>query len=235
MKLRNIVLVLAAMFMIYACGTSVESQQKTWESNKSAVEGLKAEYPAFKTVLDEKLKKAQVIMDEAQGLSDEDAKIKKMQEANAVFNKGFIGDLKKVKTESAKIDQKIAEIDKLKIDGSIKTDPANTIRMAKESKRKAEDMLKTSTVSNEAQANTIAANALTEINNAVKNLDGIIGQAKNIKDDQQKAQEDQQKAKEDSIKKAEDAKKPIECEYCGTMNEPTATKCKSCGASISKK
>ena len=33
-------------------------------------------------------------------------------------------------------------------------------------------------------------------------------------------------------KKKADEAKPIKCTYCGTLNLPTAVKCKSCGAPL---
>jgi len=106
-KLTLFFLLLVAMI---ACKKSIEGETATWESNKTKLKKLKASYPSFAELLDKELKNAEAKWKEAQGISNEEEKIKKMAEANYTFNKGFVYELTNLESKMDNLSREAKEL-----------------------------------------------------------------------------------------------------------------------------
>ena len=71
---------------VSACGPSSKNETKYWDNNKASITENGTKFPGFKGLLDARMAKAEPIMQEALKLSDEEAKAKKMKEANEALD-----------------------------------------------------------------------------------------------------------------------------------------------------
>lgn len=97
---------LCAPLLFLACAKTESGEKNRWQNNQNMIQGLAAEYPAFKTVLMQKWDEATALMEEAKKVSDEEERIEAMSDANRALNVRFINELKT-------IDEKIKEIREL--------------------------------------------------------------------------------------------------------------------------
>lgn len=108
--MKKLLLFLFFLTAVLACKKSVEGETATWESNKTKLKKLKASYPSFARLLDKELKDAEVKWKEAQGIGNEEEKIKKMAEANYTFSKGFVYELGTLETKMENLSKKSKEL-----------------------------------------------------------------------------------------------------------------------------
>jgi len=108
--MKKLTLFLLLIVALIACKKSVEGETATWESNKTKLKKLKASYPSFAELLDKELKNAEAKWKEAQGISNEEEKIKKMSEANYTFNQGFVYELGTLETKMENLSRKSKEL-----------------------------------------------------------------------------------------------------------------------------
>ncbi|MCF6240828.1 MAG: hypothetical protein L3J74_05725 [Bacteroidales bacterium] len=228
--------IVISILLINACGPTLESSQKTWNSNLKAIKQLKSEYPVFTPFIDQKLADAKKVWDEVQGISEEEVKLDKMVEANRILSGGSIGNLRNMKSKIKELKREEENILKQQIDSTLK-DKANTARTnARLAIQKAESVLAMSQA--EFDLSSVSSKidlAYSGLEDAKREVSIVAGLIKEVND---KIQAEKNK-KELDIKaqqeKEEKAKADIKCEYCGTMNKFDRTKCKSCGAPLPKK
>ncbi len=108
--MKKITLFLLLLVAMIACKKTVEGETSTWESNKTKLKKLKASYPSFAALLDKELKDAEAKWKEAQGISNEEEKVKKMSEANYTFNQGFVYELSTLETKMDNLSKKSKEL-----------------------------------------------------------------------------------------------------------------------------
>ncbi len=108
--MKKLTLFLLFIVVTIACKKSVEGETAAWESNKTKLKKLKASYPSFADLLDKELKNAEAKWKEAQGISNEEEKIKKMAEANYTFNQGFVYELGTLETKMDNLSRKAKEL-----------------------------------------------------------------------------------------------------------------------------
>jgi chromosome segregation ATPase len=104
--MKKVSLLLLFCIALLSCKKTVEGETTAWNANKTKLNKLKANYPAFASVLDNEMKEAQAKWDEATKLSNEEEKLKKMSEANYTFNQGFVYDLDNLETKIKNINTK---------------------------------------------------------------------------------------------------------------------------------
>lgn len=227
------------IFFIAACGPSLDSEKKSWERNLKKADKLKKEYPAYADLVSQKTKKAQEIYKQAEGITNEDEKVKKMVQANDLLEKGAIGALTGMRSKISSLKSlrdKVMGLTNLEATEESRVEAA--LKDAKKAIKKANKVLeeglgsatKSATESERDIVN--ASNALEEAEDQLKSVQKMVSGRK----DEIKKKEDQKKT--DELKKEEEKKKAaqkIKCDYCGTMNEPGASKCKSCGAELPQK
>lgn len=225
-----------SIFLINACGPTLESSQKSWNSNLKAVEKLKSEYPVFTPFIEQKLSEAKKVWDEAQGISDEEAKLDKMVDANNILSGGSMGNLRSMKSKIKELKREEENILKQQIDSSL-TEKANTARRnTQQAIRKAESVLSMSAsefdLANISSKIDLAYNGLE---NAKREVSIVAGLIKEVNDKIQAEKNKKEQDLKSQQEKQEKAKADIKCAYCGTMNKYDRTKCKSCGAPLPKK
>lgn len=108
--MKKATLFLLLLVAMIACKKTVEGETSTWESNKTKLKKLKASYPSFAALLDKELKDAEAKWKEAQGISNEEEKIKKMSEANYTFNQGFVYELGTLESKMDNLSKKAKEL-----------------------------------------------------------------------------------------------------------------------------
>ena len=108
--MKKLTLFLLLIVAMIACKKSVEGETATWESNKNKLKKLKASYPSFAALLDKELKDAEAKWKEAQGISNEEEKIKKMAEANYTFSQGFVYELGTLETKIENLSKKSKKV-----------------------------------------------------------------------------------------------------------------------------
>ncbi len=229
-KINTFFLIAIIATFLMSCGSSVESQQKGWTSNLKTVDSYKAKYPKLKAFLSEDVEAGTKVKKEAEGISDEKAKIKKMREANGKITSGILKNLKDLESKITDTKSKQASLKNAKVVADQKkfADEANVD--AKKALSDA-DVATVATYSTKQEAIEAIKKQIKKLTEADSEVDRILAKT----DDVNKKVEDDNKKIEEDNKKTEEAKKPIKCEYCASMNEPTLTKCKSCAAPIEKK
>jgi hypothetical protein len=108
--MKKITLFLLLLVAMIACKKTVEGETSAWESNKTKLKKLKASYPSFAALLEKELKDAEAKWKEAQGISNEEEKIKKMSEANYTFNQGFVYELSTLESKMDNMSRKSKEL-----------------------------------------------------------------------------------------------------------------------------
>ena len=155
----------AALLMLglaMACSPSAKNESQYWENNKKSVAEFSAKYPGFKTVLDADLKKATGVWDEAAGVADEEAKAKKMQEANKIVGE-LVGKLNEVKFKSEGIKSTIKKMDALKLDKAKDKDRKKAVKKAEKSIEKVDEALKEAKPADKAEALKILNKQISEL------------------------------------------------------------------------
>lgn len=225
--------IVLSIFLINACGPTLESSQKSWNSNLKAIEKLKSEYPVFTPFIDQKLADAKKVWEQAQGISDEETKLDKMVEANNILSGGSIGNLRNMKSKMKELKREEENILKQQIDSTL-IEKANTARRnARQAIEKAERLLAMS--QSEFDINSVSSKidlAYNGLEDAKREVSIVAGLIKKVNDKIEAAKNKKEQDLKAQQEKEEKAKAPIKCEYCGTMNDAGSTKCKSCGAPL---
>ena len=217
------------LLLVTACAKSVEGESKKWDANVSKVNALGAKYPGMKPALDARLETSKTSWEAAQGLSDEESKIKAMAAANSALTAGFVGKLDEV-------EGKLSKLRETRVDAA-STAGDESSRLA--AKLAAEDAQKTvervektlaDGAKDEASATAVLDKITSDIDTAQKAVDKVLANDKKKTDDKAAADKS---AKDEAAKADADKAAAVAnwtCEYCGTSNEHDATSCSSCGA-----
>ena len=232
MKKTALILIVCLSFLA-SCKKTVESEKKSWELNLRLANELSYEFPSFASVIKEQIKSAEAVMSQSQSIGDEKMKIQKMADANILLNSGFMGNLKEIKSMKQSIRTKTIEARGLKLEYNEMISTNHAITEAEKMAMDSDIRLK-GVVNTQADAIALSGLVATDLRTAISGLDRIISKVKE-RENLEKKKTEQIAADKASVekKKVEDAK-PIKCAYCGTLNLATATKCKSCGAALSK-
>lgn len=221
-KITIILFAALLTFLSWGCKKSVEGESKAWESNKRQVAETRAQFPGFGRALDEQLEKATAVYNQAEGISDEAAKIAKMNEANRMLSGGWVGQLRDVDVKRKKIRDDIISIAGLNADEADR----NAIRAATKNAESTIDE-----VDNRMRMGALSASAAMPIvSNAINNLDGAIKSLNKIESTVKSKLKEAQK--EEKAQKADEEKKNADwkCSYCGKTNMASAKECGGCGA-----
>lgn len=148
MKQKFLGLLALSSLFLFSCGPSVEGEKEDWAQNQKNMETLKTEYPTMSEKIDQSVKAAQAVWTEAEGISDEDKKAEKMDEANNLLETGCVGNLYNLKSKISSVKSKTSSVKSLL--------KRKKKKASKQAKRKAED-------------------AIEEANDAVLYADRILG------------------------------------------------------------
>ena len=222
------ILLMSVLLMLGACSKSVEGETKKWSANTAKVTELAAQYPGFKGAIEARKTAAQTIFDASEGL-DDDAKIKKMAEANSALMKGFVGELNSLDRTMDKLRKARVEAALAAGDQSSRLGAKVAAEDAQKALDRAEKMLKAG-AADDASANAVLKKIKADLKTAQAAVDKVLAVDKAKKEDAKaKVKSDadaKAKAKADAEAKVADWK----CAYCDTANKHDASSCKSCGA-----
>ncbi len=217
-----------ALFALPACKKTVEGESKRWTSTTQRVQELQALYPGFAAPLKEQLKKAEAVMEAAKGLSDEQAKIKKMAEANSVALEGFAGQLGDVERLQKRIREKVTTATTGVTDKNDRLAATQAASDAQRALTAADETLKKG-ATDIVGANAVVRKVEGDLSVADKNLDRVIDAAKA----KQKTTAKPDEKKGGGAAPASGgpaAPAQWKCSYCSHQNDPKLAKCGNCGA-----
>ncbi len=115
-KLLTICTLFGALLMT-ACSPSTKNEGQYWEHHKTDAEEFKTRYAGFTTVIDENMKAATAIMDEAAKIGDEAKKAEKMKEGNAEAAK-VVGRIKELTVKMDGVNDIVEDLGELKLSGA---------------------------------------------------------------------------------------------------------------------
>lgn len=227
------VIMIAFMLLAVSCKKTVESEQKSWEINLRIANQLSYEYPNFDGVIKEQIKAAEAVMNEANVISDEKAKIQKMADANALLRSPFMRNLDDIKSLRQTIRTKSTDVRGMKLEYNELMGANQAISNGERAIFDAEMKIK-APVNSKNDADALTNLVVSDLKLAESNIERIITTVR----DREAAQKKQTQVAEETKKaveqkKVEDAQ-PIKCGYCGTLNPAGSTKCKGCGAALGK-
>lgn len=214
--MKKIALFLFALITLWACKKTVEGETRNWEANVSKLKKLRATYPAFASVLDDELKRAEAKWKEAQGIGNEEEKIKKMSDANYTFTQGFVYELSNLETRMETMKRKSRELIDLSTSPRVeidKRDLREIIRLSDQTKEtiaQVEKMLARGDKSSDQayrlikDANSTLSTAETNVDNALRTLQ----EAQNAKKQTDTARKKKRPENADSTRKANPKKRP---------------------------
>lgn len=231
---KTALLVTAILLFTVACKKTVESEKKAWDRNLKKIEKLSFEYPNFKNVLQQQRIKAEAVMKAADAITKEEDKISKMAEANKTINAAFVSNLSSIKSKKQSLKEKIVQVKGMKMEMNERFAANRAISDADRAVMDAEDKIRQD-IQNISQAESLTGLVLSDLKSAESGLEAV---SRKIKD-RIAAEKRIENEKKQVVQKEEAAKKelakPIKCNYCGTLNPPTRSNCKSCGAPLPKK
>lgn len=229
-----------SIFMLNACGPTLESSNEDWERNQKAMAQLKTDYTAFTPLIDQKLEEAKKVWDAAQGIANEEEKLDKMVEANQILSAGAIGNLRNMKSKISGLKTKKESLMKMDVASyKLEDRTQDAFESVKKAIKKAEKvMYMTKDDFNIDEAPGKLDRAFSGITDAYKEVEiiiGLINKENNKIAVEKKDQEQEIQNEKENIEKEKEAKADYKCEYCGTMNKADNKKCSSCAAPSSKK
>lgn len=104
-----LVFLILAIFLA-SCAKTVEGQKKRWQSNINRIQRVAIDYPAFKTILEDRRMEAQEMMDDAMNISDEELRIDAMSEANDVLIPDFVRGLENIERQIKEVQELRREV-----------------------------------------------------------------------------------------------------------------------------
>lgn len=228
---RTLFLLLIIAITVSSCKKTVESEQKSWESNLRRANQLAVEFPNFAILIKEQIDIAQKIMNDSSAITDEKAKIDKMAEANVQIMKGFVRNLEDIKDKKASINKKFSDSRLLSPNFYEGRMIINAISGGEAAINNADSRIRT-VVTSRTEADALTGLILSDLKNAESNLESSIKVVKDrVAAEKAKVEETQKQQLADKAAK-EQAEAPVICKYCGTSNLATALTCKGCGASL---
>jgi hypothetical protein len=184
----------ALLCALVACKKTQEGETSAWKYNQDKIAELKADYPAFRQVLDEQLSRAQGVWANAEKIGSAEEKIKQMAAANKMLRSGFIYDLGDVTTKRKAIERKIKELANKRMDSAAQQEATRAINRANDMLYQVNRNLGMS-VGSEQSAMRVSQDAKNTLSNAERGLDSAIKLAtnKNTPNNNQKQGDDNRK------------------------------------------
>ena len=232
MKHRSLFLILYLLTII-SCNKVIDTEKNTWDINLKTANRLASEYPNFDRVINEQLKSAEIVMDDAKKIADKKAKGKRMAEANAILKCFFIRNLEELGPLMESIQTKSAELRGMKLPADKITGANHALSAGEKAVSDAKRKIIKS-IEGRAEADNLTGQAVSALRLAESDISEIILAVKNRQQQEKKAgiTSDAQKTSE---LKTEGEAQVIKCSYCGTLNSAGLFTCKGCGAPLVKK
>ncbi|HUH04910.1 MAG TPA: Ran-binding zinc finger domain-containing protein [Kofleriaceae bacterium] len=129
--------VLAMATATSACKKTVKGETSRWDASNRKVDDLAVLYPSFKSALEDQRSRAKTVFDAAQAIEGDEAKAKKMSEANTLLSGGFIAQLGAADATIKSIRSKLVEAGAVAVDTPLR---ARAEAVSEEAKRTLADV-----------------------------------------------------------------------------------------------
>jgi hypothetical protein len=218
--------VVALLFLVASCKKTVEGENKNWQRNVARVTQLQALYPGFANALKEQQKRAEDAMAAARAVSDPQQSAKKMADANALIDSGFVYTLSQIDAHVKSLREKLVTANTQAEHASDQAGAKAATDDAQRILKNVDDALKAGAPTADAAA-AVVQKIDSDISSAASNLDRVIAAAQQRKAEAAKATAAATAAPAGA---AAVAKVQWKCTYCGHMNDDARQKCENCGA-----
>lgn len=209
--------VLAMAVAVSACKKTVKGETSRWDASNRKVDDLAVLYPSFKSALEDQRAQAKTVFDAAQTIEGDEAKAKKMSEANTLLSGGFVAQLGAADATIKSIRSKLVEA------GSVAKDAPERARaesVSEEAKRTLADVDKRLRAGAKDAGGARAV--LEQITNDLQHADKLLTELMPRTTPAAAA------ATPEPI--GDTAPTSWTCEFCDHQNEAEATTCANCGA-----
>lgn len=220
-------ILISLLFLINACGPSVEGESKAWDKNVSNAEQAKKDFPNFASVIDTKLEEAKKIWEEAKGITEEEAKAEKMASANNLLSGGCVGNLISMKKKIKDVQTSLDKLEKARRgkEGESKRYADDAIFDAEKAIKKAKEAIAGSSCDEVTSAYKKLSTTVTDLSTALTKINAA---EKKAADSTNVNSNNSNNTNTNTTAEP----KMVKCEYCDTKNPETGDKCKNCGAPL---
>ncbi len=234
MQKRWIVLFVASLVTALAatsCKKTLEGETRNWERSNLRAQELSALYPGFAPAIRAQQAKAQAEMEAAKGISNAEEKTRKMSECSSMLSGGFIGILGGLESRVRGVREKTQTASATAPGGADQLATQTAVADAQRILGSVDESLR------RGASDTVAATAITrrvdaDLTDAAKSLDRVI-EANKKRQEAAKGTPAPGPGSAASAGAAEATKSvpaTWKCKYCGTQQDTSNHRCKSCGA-----
>jgi hypothetical protein len=223
-----VVVALGCALVSVGCKKTVEGENKAWERNLQRVGELSVLYPGFANALAEQKKKAEEAMTAAKAAGGDEAP-KKMAEANALLDGGFVGMLGNIDARTKSLREKAITASTEADHGGDQAGARAAADDAQRILRNTDDALKAG-AADAATAQVVLRKIDGDLSSATANVDRVIDSAKRRKAEAAKATAPAAAAPGATAAAVPAAPIKWKCTYCNALNDDAKNKCTNCGA-----
>ncbi len=155
------------------CKPTAKNEVKYWENNKKEFAEAVALYPSFKGVLSAKMEEAKKIWSEAEKISNEENKAKKMKEANEKIDE-VLNQFTQIKYKIQGIERSIGDLNGKKLKPSVHRKRLEITGKAKAVIQEAGNKLRNATFTGEEEALKVTKDVIGSLITAQQNIDSFI-------------------------------------------------------------
>lgn len=170
--MKKILFLLVAVAVIN-CKARPQNELQYWNIAQKEFAETVAKYPAFKTILDAKMKDAQRIWDEAQKISNDEEKGAKMKEANAKLNE-MLGQFTQIKYKNQGVESSLKKAGEKRLSKSDDQKRRSAMEQARKALAEIESTLSKAKPANEEEAKSATQKAISSLISAQGDLDRVM-------------------------------------------------------------
>lgn len=217
-----------AILLLNSCA-SVESENENWKNNLGKIEIVKKDYPSLSKFLDEDVKKATTLYENAQKVTDEDQKIDALQKANSTLMT-LARQVRSYEANYNGLERTIDELERTLPDSEISIRVDSRIDEAEDEMREANEKLKDKEFSSSQDAQKFFSSYSTAFSDYSSDLQRVI----NKYEEAQQKELDKNTADTKEVKSSESktTSTSVKCSYCKKSNDSKSKKCQHCGAPL---
>ncbi len=209
----------ALCLLVVGCKKTVKGESRRWEAGQKKVSELAVRYPGFAAALEQQRGKARAIYDAAQGVSGDEAKAKKLSEANTQLVGGFVGKLDALDGKIKGLRQSLVAA------GGVARDAPERGRVDAATTEVKRSLDKVDALLKQGGKDVVAAGVIVDQANGELDL-----AARMLADAMPKAAPPTTAKQGATTPPPDNQPKPWTCEYCDHVNDPDAKTCANCGA-----
>ncbi len=228
--MKKTIIYLLLCLVLVACGASVDGEKQKYAEYEQYSDMIMNKYPQFASQVELERNMAEKKYNDAIKVKDDDKKIAALENANRVFENGFVGNYKKFETATYDLENQIKETDRQISDKDFTRKTSQLIDDAKETLKDSENLLKDATTANSGLILSLERE-IKNLNDAKGNLEAHV-KSINAKNTKKKDKKDEKIDNSSDEPTLADEPAQIKCKRCGTMQTADSETCSSCGAQI---